>query len=232
LNPIIFYRSIEQQAGSPDNANVGFDLKYYFAKRFMVYTQFLIDELVVREVIKGDGWRGNKHAFQIGAKYIDVLGVKNLDLQAELNVARPYTYSHNFRYSEYSNYNQPLAHPLGSNFREMLGIVRYQPTPRLQIVGKAIRAKYGTDVDSLNWGGNIFRNNVINIQEYNNKVAQGNTTELLFLDLALTYQLRHNIFIDLRQTYRRETPTLTPERTSFFTSIAFRWNLATRFFEF
>lgn len=232
LNPIIFYRSIEHQAGSPDNANVGFDVKYYFAKRFMVYSQLLIDEFLLAEMRKGRGWRGNKHALQLGLKYIDVLGVKNLDVQLEFNVARPYTYSHNFKYSEYSNYNQPIAHPLGANFREGLAIVRYQPIPRLQIVGKVFRAKYGTDADSLNWGSNIFRNNVINIQEYGNKVGQGNTTNLTLLDLVVTYQFKHNIFVDLKQTYRREQPLLTPERKTFFTSIAFRWNIPARLFEF
>ncbi len=232
LNPIIFYRSIEQQAGSPDNANVGFDIKYYFAKRFMVYAQLLIDELLIAEIRKGRGWRGNKQALQIGAKYIDAFGIKNLDLQGELNIVRPYTYSHNFKYSEYSNYNQPLAHPLGANFREMLGIVRYQPLARVQLVGKVFYTKYGTDADSLNWGGNIFRNNTIKIQEYGNRVAQGNRTSLLFLDFVLTYQLKHNMCVDFKQTYRKETPDLTPQRTTFFTSIAFRWNIAARAYEF
>jgi len=232
LNPVIFYRSVEQQAGSPDNANVGFDVKYYLAKRFSIYGQLLIDELVVAQIWKGTRWRGNKHAIQLGAKYIDAFGVRNLDLQGEFNVVRPYTYSHNFKYSEYSNYNQPLAHPLGSNFREFLGIVRYQPWARLQLVGKAFYTKHGTDKDSLNWGGNIFRNNTINMQEYGNRVAQGNHTRLLLLDFVLTYQPKHNMWIDLKQTYRQETPDFTPQRTTFFTSIAFRWNIAARAYEF
>ncbi len=233
LNPIIFYRSIEQQAGSPDNANIGADAKYYFAKRFMVYAQIMIDELVIAQVRNGTGWRGNKHALQIGGKYIDVLGVKNLDLQAEFNVVRPFTYSHNFKYSEYSNYQQPLAHPLGANFREWIGIVRYQPAPRWQVVGKCITALQGTDTDTLkNWGGNIFLNNVKNSQEYDNRVGQGNSTRLLFMDFTLTYQWKHNICIDFKQIYRKETPTLTPTKTTFFTSLAVRWNIPAKVYEF
>ena len=232
MNPLIFYRSIEQQAGSPDNANVGFDIKYYLAKRFSIYAQLMIDELLVAEVFKKRGWRGNKQAVQVGIKYIDAFGIQNLDIHGEFNLARPYTYSHNFKYSEYSNYNQPLAHPLGSNFREMIGIIRYQPLPRFQAVGKVIYAKYGTDYDTQNWGGNIFRNNVINSPEYGNQVGQGNRTTLWYMDFTLTYQFKHNMFFDLKQVYRKNTPQFTPETTTLFTSFAFRWNVGAKQYEF
>lgn len=43
--------------------------------------------------------------------------VKRLNYLAEFNTARPYTYAHFDRLSNYSNYNQPLAHPFGANFR-------------------------------------------------------------------------------------------------------------------
>ena len=48
---------------------------------------------------------------QFGGKYIDAIGVKNLDLQAEINIIRPFTYSHNDTIANYTHYNQPLAHP-------------------------------------------------------------------------------------------------------------------------
>ncbi|NJO01234.1 MAG: hypothetical protein HC880_05615, partial [Bacteroidia bacterium] len=127
LNPIIFYRSIEQQAGSPDNAILGMDFKWNFLKRFSLYGQLVIDEFVISRIRDWNGWRGNKQSGQLGLKYLDVAGVANLDLQAELNIARPYVYSHNFRYGEYSHYNQPLVHPLGANFYEYVGQLRYQP---------------------------------------------------------------------------------------------------------
>ena len=54
---------------------------------------------------------------QLGAKYIDAFGIKNLDLQLEYNRVRPFTYSHRDSVANYTHYNQPLAHPLGANFR-------------------------------------------------------------------------------------------------------------------
>jgi hypothetical protein len=232
LNPLIFYRSIEQQAGSPDNANLGLDFKWNFLKRFSLYGQFFLDEFVLNEIRKNRGWRGNKQAFQIGAKYIDVAGVSNLDLQAEFNFVRPYTYSHNLRWGEYSNYNQPLAHPLGSNFYEMIGVLRYQPIPRLSLSGKAIYGVSGADFGERNYGGNIFKNNTENIEEFGNKVAQGNRTKLYFLDFTASWQIRHNIFVDFKQILRQVSSDLSPKVNQAFTSIAFRWNIPQRFYEF
>lgn len=233
LNPVVFYRAIEQQAGSPDNVNLGMDFRWNFLKRFSLYGQLLIDELVIAEVRRSDGWRGNKHALQLGLKYIDVAGISNLDLQLEMNSARPYTYSHNFLYADYSNYNQPLAHPLGANFYEYIGIVRYQPTARLQLTGKAIYADYGTDSQGTNWGQNIFLNNSTFEQEYGNQIGQGVSTQLLFVDFTATWQLFHNVFIDLKQIYRRlESEIDARDSTTVFTSLHFRWNIPQRIYEF
>jgi len=55
LNPIIFYRSIEQQNNSFDNAVAGLDLKANVAKHFQFYSQFLLDEFNMVEAKKGEG---------------------------------------------------------------------------------------------------------------------------------------------------------------------------------
>jgi hypothetical protein len=234
LVPLIFYRSIEQQAGSPDNANLGLDFKWNFLNRFSLYGQLMIDEFVLSEIRNGRGWRGNKQAIQLGIKYIDVLGLKNLDLQTEFNLARPYTYSHNFKYAEYSNYNQPLAHPLGANFYEWVGILRYQPFKRINLTGKAIYAKYGADNGvNTNFGSNIFLNNTINTQEFGNAITQGVKTNLTFLDFTASWQIRHNIFVDIKQIIRRlDSEIDARDRTNYFASLAFRWNLPQRLQEF
>lgn len=52
LNPVIFYRSVEQQNGSFDNAVAGMDFKANIARRFQVYGQLLIDEFNLTEMRK------------------------------------------------------------------------------------------------------------------------------------------------------------------------------------
>lgn len=233
LNPIIFYRSVEQQVGSPDNAMLGMDFKWHLWKKLGLYGQVVLDEFVISEFRNRTGWRGNKQALQLGLKYIDVAGISNLDLQAELNLARPYMYSHNFQYGEYSNYNQPLAHPLGANFYEFMGIVRYQPIPKLNLSAKLMYAEYGTDSLNTNWGSNIFLNNSDFEQEYDNKIGQGIGTNLLFVDFTASYQLKHNFFIDLKQIYRKLDSDLSERnQDSYFVSLFLRLNIPQRLNEF
>ena len=60
--------------------------------------------------------------FRRGIKYINAFNLRNFDLQLETNIVRPYTYQHNDSIDNYSHYNQPLAHPLGANFAEVIAI--------------------------------------------------------------------------------------------------------------
>ena len=77
----------------------------------------MLDEFTAKEMFANNGYWANKYGIQLGGKYFDAFGVRNLDLQAELNMVRPYTYSHYDSTSNYTHYNQPLAHPLGADFR-------------------------------------------------------------------------------------------------------------------
>src|SRR6476620_10888378 len=160
LNPIIFYRHIEGTVGSPDNALAGFDFKANIAHRFQFYGQFLLDEFILSRIKNDPGYWANKWGIQLGGKYVDAFGVKNLDLQAEINRVRPFTYSHNDTIANYTHYNQPLAHPLGSNFQEFIGIVKYQPFPKWYINGRLIYYKQGRDSGAQSYGSNIFLINI------------------------------------------------------------------------
>ncbi|MEQ9229646.1 MAG: hypothetical protein RIF46_03120, partial [Cyclobacteriaceae bacterium] len=50
LNPVIFYRALEQQDGSPDNVILGMDFNWKLWNRVQLYGQLVIDELQVKEV--------------------------------------------------------------------------------------------------------------------------------------------------------------------------------------
>lgn len=234
LNPIIFYRAIEQQFGSTDNVILGADFKWNAAKRLSFYGQFVLDEFVLDEIRAGNGWWANKFAIQGGLKYIDVLGINNLDIQVEGNVVRPFTYSHTSDYGSYSHYRQPLAHPLGSNFYEGIGIIRYQPLPRLNVIVKGIYARKGLDGSNTeNEGGNILKNSSTRSSEYNNSIAQGVENKILFLDFTASYMLKHNVFIDVKQIIRNSESALANYNVNTsISSVALRWNVAQRHYNF
>lgn len=206
LNPVILYRSIEQATGSPDNVLIGFDGRWNIARSLQLYGQFILDEFVFRElVLENRGWWANKYAIQAGLKYIDAFGIDHLDLQVEVNRARPYIYTHRDSTGSYAHHNQPLAHPLGANFSEALFIARYRPLPRLFIEGRLIRSRVGEDAPGMNWGNNILLDHTTRVQDYGNETGQGLGASINVAGLDLSYMLAHNVFVDAQYFYRKKT---------------------------
>ncbi|MBL7698885.1 MAG: hypothetical protein JNK79_12030 [Chitinophagaceae bacterium] len=203
LNPIIFLRTAEKQNNSPDNGFVGFDFKANIKKRAQVYGQLLFDELIIKELRSGKGWWGNKFGVQLGAKVIDVFGIQNLDIQAEANLVRPFTYSHQDTADNYTHYNQPLAHPLGANFVEGIGIIRYQPIPKLNITAKLILWKQGVDTGQRNFGGDIFKSYATRDGDYGYDLPSGPLSTGVNAQLHASYELKQNLFIDASMFMRR-----------------------------
>ncbi len=241
LNPIIFYKAIENGLGSLDKAHIGADFKCNFARRFSAYGAVFIDEFLLSEVRAARGWWGNKQAVQLGMKYINAFGLKNLDLQIEYNAVRPYTYSHfsfskanNYSwYSNYSNYEQALAHPLGANFTEVAGIVRYQPIQRITLTGKIFSAQMGLDTSGKNYGGNFMLPYQSRVQDYGNVTGQGGKTTLQFISFSATCELYHNLFIDLNLISRQQLSRAVQFKSNeTYFSMSLRWNIPKRLLEF
>lgn len=234
LNPVIFYRAIEQHIGSPDNAMLGIDARWDIARRYSLYGQFMIDEFRAEEMFfDPQGWWGNKFGLQLGAKAIDVAGVDHLDVQLEYNLVRPYTYSYRDSSADYTHYEQPLAHPLEANFGEVVLNVYYQPTWRLQLSGRLIMATKGFDDDTTNWGGDIRRPSDTRERDFGNETGQGFTSDLMIARFDAAYQIRHNVFIDLFYLYRRsESPLTEYQYDNFHIGGGVRINLAPLQYDF
>ena len=236
LNPVIFYRSIEQQNGSFDNSVAGIDFKLNTLKQVQFYGQFLLDEFNLKEVKKGNGWWANKWGLQLGAKYINAFGIKNLDLQLEHDRVRPFTYSHRDSIANYTHYNQPLAHPLGANFSEMIGILRYQPAPKWTIIAKAMYWKQGLDTGSRSFGANIFLPNVPPYRQgdYGYEIVSGIESKTKFMSFLLSYELKENLFVEGSLTHRKFDVASNTSLSTSTTIVSFgiRWNMHRREFEF
>lgn len=233
FNPIVFYRAIEQQRGSPDNILLGIDFKWNIKNRYQVYGQFLLDEFKIDELRSNSGsWR-NKFGIQLGGKYIDAFDLSNLDLQIELNLARPYFQAYELPALSYTNYRNPLAHPLGANFKEIILTARYQPLNRLSIQGKIIRSRFGEDEGDLNYGGDLLKSTDDRIGNLGNTIGQGVAANNTYIELAGSYMLVHNLFIDGRFVYRNfDSEDVNRSTSSFIPVLSLRWNLPTRQHEF
>ncbi len=236
LNPIIFYRSVEQQNGSFDNSVAGLDVKANLPHKVQVYGQLLLDEFLLSEIKNNRGWWANKWGLQLGAKYIDAFGIPNLDLQLEHNRVRPFTYSHRDSVANYTHYNQPLAHPLGANFSEWMAIARYQPAPGWLITGKLIAYTQGRDSSSRSFGSNIFFPNVAPFRsgDFGYENGSGWKTKVFYASLHASYEVRENLFLDLSAVIRKQdtkTAPIVSNNTSVI-SLGMRWNMFRREFDF
>jgi hypothetical protein len=230
LNPVIFYRFVEGYLGSSDNAVVGMDFRWNVLKTASLYGQFILDEFN-KEEFKMDKWWARKYGWQLGAKYFDAFGITGLDLQYEYNRVRPYTYSHFSTYSNFVNYNLPVAHPLGANFTENLAVIRYQPTQRLSFKLTGNLAFKGIDSDSSNYGGDIKKINSLNRpSSYGIKHRQGFSNQIRFFEARVSYSPWHNIYADL--IYRIRQDSFVKEGTENIFTVGLRWNFPYRSYMF
>ena len=234
LNPVIFYRFVEGYLGSADNSMVGIDAKINILRRFSLYGQYVLDEYNKKELKQYPNWWANKHAGQVGLKYIDVLGIKNFDLQAEYNTARPFIYSHFSTYSSFVNFNLPIAHPLGANFKEWIFVARTQPFKRLFVNLTYMNAIKGEDFDAANWGGNVLRlNSDTRATDTDNIIGQGRKTHINLFELNTSFMLKHNLFADVRWLYRKNDSQDTNfDYKNSQIMFGLRWNIAQRSYLF
>jgi len=241
LNPVIFYKAAENGLGAPDKDHIGACFKWNFLHHVSLYGTVLLDEFNIDEIKAHTGWWGNKQAFQAGLKYIDVLGIHNLDGQLEGNIVPPYTYAtYSFSrvtdysyFANYTNYMQPLADPNGANFYEGIATLKYQPCYRLTLTGKILYTVIGLDSAGLNYGSNLMLSNTTRVHDYGNFIGQGAKTNIAYLSFTFTYQIAHNMFIDLTAIVRNQKSDYAPYTYSDKTvNISFRWNIAKRLQEF
>ena len=235
LNPIIFYRSVEQTKGSPDNAMIGINIKLNTSFHTVFYGQVLIDEFNFSRIKANNGWWGNKYALQAGCKVADIFGIRNLLLQPEFDLIRPFTYTHNDSVAEFSHYNQSLAHPYGANLVELSLNIHYKAGKKSYFTWCSFYNKQGRDtLSNTTFGGNIFKPNSNPHSEFGIRMFNGYPSTVLYSNLCYSYALRTNLMIDVSAGFRKETATHTPNLSyqSAQCSIGLRLNAERRQYDY
>ena len=184
INPVIFYRAVDLSLGSPDNVLLGLGGSLRLWKSTVLYGYGVLDELIVSHLLAGDNCWCLKYGLNAGVKTYNFLNIRGLFVQAEASLVRPYTYSHDNPILAYGNLYQPLAHPLGANFYEGLGRILYKSS-RLAISTEFIAARYGDDIDTLNYGRNIFRSYLTRVADMGVRIGQGRLTDFLFVNVKI-----------------------------------------------
>lgn len=245
LNPIIFFRPVEYAQGSADNALLGLNASLKIPGNVQLYAQLLLDEFLLDE-LRADirhtlaptdssfnyGWWANKFGFQLGAKAFDIAGIRNLDAQTEINLARPFTYSHGSVIQNYGHYGQPMAHPLGANFKEWVSFINYY-SGKFHLQAQFNIATFGSDTSGVNKGGNIFLSYNSRESEYNHFINQGLKNRLFFSQLTGSYLIdaESNLRLQLSISHRGIRNELSTDKTTFI-SIGVRSSIGNRYHDY
>lgn len=237
MNPFIFFRPVEFSLNSPDNALIGFNTKYKITGSITMYGQLMLDEFKISEVKAGNGWWANKQSVQLGIKYFNVLGIKNLHLNTEYNFVRPYTYQHSTSLTAYAHYNQSITHPLGANFWESVSIASYK-YKNFGAEGEIMYTEIGYDLKdstgkTINYGQDVFQSYSSHPNEYGNTVGQGLTTKQLYIDFKFTYLVnpKSNLRVEAGITNRIAKNIYGKNQNTFF-YFGLRTALTNRYYDF
>lgn len=253
INPIIFLRSAEYYAGkSADNALLGFNVSYILGKHTTIYGQFVLDELTVKKFISMKGSTSNKQSYQLGVKSYDCFGVKNLFLQLEGNIVRPYMYSHTSQGTQkavgednYANYNEPLAHPWGANLWEVVARAQYN-WKRWYVQYKLNYGQYGDDtrdengVVIENYGHNVYNDytTAVHMNGYSGNdghfLLTGNKTTVMMNDVIVSYLVNpaYNMNVFVEATHRNFEAQGLYSQSNFIVSFGLRCSLDRKYYDF
>ncbi len=117
--PILFIHSSLYGFNNTKNVMTAIQSQWSPFKSLSFYGQFVLDDYS-----KTDSLR-KKIAWQYGFKLSEPLGIKNFWAMVETNRSLPYTYSSSYKYSMFTQHNEPIAHILGNNFVEYILRLHY-----------------------------------------------------------------------------------------------------------
>ena len=233
VNPIIFFRPVEYSIGSSDNYVMGFTSTIRPAKGLTLYSQIFLDEFLVKEFlapvfakIHPDSNIGlqswvNKQAFQFGIKYHEPFGWKNASTLAEVNIVRPYTYSHGNSNQNYTHMNQPLGYAMGANLIEWISMTMWQPSDRWNTSITTTYLRKGYSNSGFNAGENpgLSSTALLNAKrQYGYHLLQGTIHDVANVRLEVGYTLvkQWNMRVESSIQYRSLRTTAQTTSNVFF----------------
>ena len=198
LNPVIFYRTIEGDIGSPDNVLLAGSVAWIPVNGYRLYTQFLIDELRLSEV--GNDWWGNKWGYLLGVQMADPgwgpHRIRGLDFRMEYTRQRPYLYSHRSESTAFVHSGDLLGHPAGPNSWDLSTFTRYMPHPRLEIALTTAFTRRGRNTETENYGSDPTLSYNTRVAEYGVVTLQGVRQDQILVEGRAAYELLPSLFLE------------------------------------
>jgi hypothetical protein len=99
--------------------------------------------------------------------------------------------------------------------------------PGMNVRAQVNYAIVGRDSAASNWGNNPSISYLSRMQENNNFIGQGVRSNLLIIQLLWSYQLRHNMHVDVQFMYRQDDSVLDQlDSNSLMIGLGLRWNIS------
>jgi len=236
LNPLIFMRPQEFTIGSPDNAMIGFNLKYKIYKKGFIYGQLALDDIYLKKSKEEhEQFYGNKYALQLGIWNKDIFNITGLSYRLEWNGVRPYTYGHGVGDNialNYTNYYQSLTGPFGANYNEFISLFNYSykrwygSLENLYTIrGENPGLPYNNGEDL--WGGEE------GVPDFGSKTMQGIKTKYSFNQLTGGYLLNtaNRLGIEASIAYRSRQSSIV-DQSEFYFSFGIKTSLSNLYRDF
>jgi hypothetical protein len=226
FSPVIFLHASESPSGLKNNDVAGLNVKYRITPEINVYGQFMVDQFGSAE------WE-NRYGWQLGLRVGNIFGVNGLNAQGEFNTVRPYSYASDTITTVYAHDNQPLAHPIGANFKEVIGVADYS-YKRWWLRAEAFITHYGADSSAnVDYGHNIFKPLYLHSKETDIKTDQGLNTQIYYADFRVAYILnkKNNLRVEAGAVYRSESNKLYDYK-DFYAYIGVRFSFRKLIYDF
>ncbi|MEO8589935.1 MAG: hypothetical protein ABI432_11230 [Flavobacteriales bacterium] len=212
LNPVIGVNTLVTGFDGENKSLVGLDLRVKVTNKAYVYGQYAYD---------------GRSAMQVGARAFDVLR-KDLHLQVEWNTADRFMYMQTPAELAYMHGGQPMAHPLGTAFSEVVGIVDCG-------FGKYwLQAKVNVAALQQDFLGTAGGGTNLNEPDEGLPPATTETTDLQLtsIDVNASYLMNPNTNMRLIVgVMRRDEPDVPDGFQSTYVYVAFRTGLFNRYYD-
>ena len=211
INPIFFVSSLGPSKPAPDHTLFGFNGKYKVLDKTTVYGQFLVDQASSTDNNSG------RNAWQLGFRGSDLFKVNKLNYLFEYNTSKPYTYSNQYPIVNYAELSEPLADPLGANYKEFVGILNYS-IGKFDLQGQINYAKYGLNTGGVNYGKDITLPDNTNLPSAIGSTGQGLSTTLKYAEGTVSYVLnpKYNLRLEIGGLIRQATNSVSDTKTTMF----------------
>jgi hypothetical protein len=205
FNPLIFSNVGFYGLNNKNNIVVGLNSNFKLTNSISIYGQFMADDFSNTTKL------GNAFGYQVGFKYFDVFGLKNLLFQSEYNDVNEGSYNSpfgTFSNQSFSHYNQNIAYTIGYG-KELVLIASYK--------FKRVFIDTKLNVQWLTQANESF---------YTNKIAK--------VQLGYTINPSYNFNVSLGCNYRMQNfseKEMYNNETTFFT-FGIKTNLFNTYYDF